>query len=135
MHTLPNDWNPSEYLAWFLKFHEALPTALGSNLSGPVYDAVAYMLANPTPVASHEYMKAMVDTHIVRGYASGISLTAINQISPEISAWTLAYWGEMKNPASIHTSTEAKVSAAIHQPEQVELIGYSQHLDQWTHYA
>lgn len=82
--------NPDAYLAAFLTFHEALPTALSSDLPEALYNATAFNLANPVPFASFEYMLALADTHKLGHIAFNVSLTAIDHMSPEVLAYALA---------------------------------------------
>lgn len=79
--------NSDAYLAAFLHFQNALPMALSSSLPAPLYDAVAFWLTHPTPVADYAYMAAYVDIRDMDKIAHNLSLTAIGQIAPDVSAW------------------------------------------------
>ena len=107
--------NPDAYLAAFLTFHGALPTALDVNLPDALYNATAFHLANPVPFASYEYVTAFADMIKLGQPAQGLSLTAISQITPEV--W--AYFKEL-------TTKPVYAAEAVnyeHHEEPVMMIG------------
>lgn len=99
--------NPDAYLAAFLTFHQALPTALSSNLPEAIYNATAFSLANPVPLASFEYVLALADTHKLGHIAFNVSLTAIDHMSPEVLAYAL----NLMQPGPHHASIELVAQA------------------------
>lgn len=81
------DWNPDEYNAAMLRFHEQLPRTLSDDLPDAVYNAVAYSMANPTITASHEYMLAFFNSMASAPAFPAPNAAAMANITPEIEAW------------------------------------------------
>lgn len=82
--------NPDAYMAAWLEFQNLLPDHLSADLPEAVYNAVAFHLANPVPVASYEYMQAFVNLSNAHIPVHNLSLTALDHITPDVTAYMLA---------------------------------------------
>lgn len=82
--------NPDAYMAAWLGFQDLLPDHLSPDLPEAVYNAVAFHLANPEPVASYEYMQAFVNLMNAHQPVHNLSLAALGHMAPEVAAYALA---------------------------------------------
>jgi len=112
-------WNPDAYLAAFLTFHNALPKALSSDLPAPLYDAVAFSLANPVPLATIEYIAALGDMYKLKHTTYNVSLNAIDKITPEVQA----FFNDWMKLPTYEAPTMCFEHIEITPPEPIKLIG------------